>query len=109
MVVATIGAPGRGGRAAARDGFGVASLGAGGVLASVGRTSMVKRTIGARGVFLGAALSGVTVAVAVGALGVSVRLHCLFNLEAAGEEEEGGLEDGNVLGVNGDDHRSCVP
>ena len=74
----------------------------------MGRTSMVKGTIGARGVFLGAALGGVAVTVAVGALGVSVRLHCLFDLEAAGEEEEGRLECGNVFRVNGDNHRSCV-
>ena len=96
MVVATIGAPRRGGRAGAGDRFGVASLGACGVLASMGRTSLVKRTIWAQGVFKGAALGAVAVAGAVGALGVSVRLHCLFDLEAAGEEEEGGLEDGNV-------------
>ena len=70
----------------------------------MGRTSMVKRTIGARGVFLGAALGGVTVAIAVGALGVSVRLHCLFDLEATGEEEEAWEEGGNVFWVNGDNH-----
>ena len=69
-------------------------------MTSMCRTSMVKGTVGSRGVFLGATLGGVAVAVAVGALGVLVRLHCLFDLKAAGEEEEGWLEGGNVLWVN---------
>jgi len=46
---------------------------------------MVKRTIEAQGVFLGAALDGVAEAVAVGTLGISVGFGWFFNVEALGE------------------------
>jgi len=106
VVVVTIEAVGGGGWAAVRGGPGVASLGAGGVVASVGRTSMMKRTIRAGGMFLGASGMGVSEPVAVGTLGVAVSLGRFLDLEPLGEEEEGREEDGNVVGVNGDDHRS---
>ena len=89
MVTPTVGSVGGGGWAAARDGPGVASHGAGGVLASVGRTSMVKRTKGARGVGLLAPLGGVAETVAVVALGVSIGVDGFLNLEPFREEEEG--------------------
>ena len=88
MVVATVGAVGGGGQATRGDRLCVSGLGAGGVLASVGCTSMVKRTIGARGVFLGAALGGVAEAVAVRTLGVLVGLDGFFDFESSGKEKE---------------------
>jgi len=106
VVVATIGVVGRGGGAAAGDGLGVAAFGACGVLAPMGRTIVVKRTVGAGGVFLGASGIGVSESVAVGTLGVAVGLHSLLDFETPREAEESGGEDGNVLGVNGDNHRS---
>ena len=81
MVAAAVGAVGGGSGAATRDGPGVASFGAGGVLASMCRTSMVKRTEGARGVCLLAALGGVAETVAVVALGVAIGVDGFLNLE----------------------------
>ena len=112
VVVATIGAVGGGCGATVGDGLGVASLGAGGILAPVGSTSMMKRTVRAGGVLLGASGMGVCESVAVGTLGVAVSLGRFLDLEPVGEEEEGWEEDGHVVGVNGDDHRSgllCEP
>jgi len=106
VLVATIGAVGRGGRAVAGNGLSVAAFGACGVLAPVGRTIVVKRTVGAGGVFLGASGIGLSETVAVGALGVAVGLRGLFDFETPREAEESGGEDGNVVGVNRDDHRS---
>jgi len=94
MVVPTVGAVGGGGGAAVRDGPGVASFWAGEVLASVSPTSMMKRTVGAGGVLLGASGMGVSKSVALGALGVAVSLRRFHNLEPLREEEEGGEEDG---------------
>ena len=73
---------GGGGWAPAVDSLGVAALGAGGVLPSVSRASMMKRTVWGGGVFLGALGRGVSKSVAVGILGVAVSLRCLFDLEA---------------------------
>jgi len=81
VVITTVGAVvGRGG-AAAGDGLGVAALGACGVLASVSRASMMKRAVGAGGVFLGASGRGVSKPIAVGALGVAVRLPRFLDYE----------------------------
>ena len=104
MVATAVGAVGGGGRTAARDGPGVASLGAGGVLASMCQTSMVKRTKGARGVGLFATLGGVAETVAVVALGVSVGVDGFLNLEPLGEEEEEWEEFLYVVGVDGHNH-----
>ena len=82
MVAAAVGAAGGGGREAPRDGFLVSSLGTGGVLAAMGRTSMMKCAIWARGVFLGASGRCVSVSVAVGALGVAVGLDDFFDFAA---------------------------
>jgi len=81
VVVAAVRAVGGGRRIAIRDGSGVPSLWAGRVLASVYRTSMMKRTIGAGGVFLGASGRGVSKAVAVGALAVTGGLGRFLDLE----------------------------
>jgi len=67
---------------------------------------MMKRTIGAGGVFLGASGIGVSKSIAVGALRVAVGLCSLFDFETPREEEEGWGKDGNVVGVNGDNHQS---
>jgi len=72
----------------------------------MGRTIVIKRTVGAGGVFLGASGIGVSESVAVGALGVAVGLRSLLDFETPREEEESGGEDGNVVGVNRDNHRS---
>ena len=88
MVAAAVGAVGRGGRAAPRDGSLVSSLGTGGVLAAMGRTSMMKCAIWALGEFLGASSRCVSVYIAVGALGVAVCLDDFFDLAAFREEED---------------------
>ena len=106
MVVATFGAVGGGGGAASRDGSLVPFFGAGGVLASMGRTSMMKCAIWARGVLLGASGRCVSVSVAVGALGVAVGLDDSFDLAAFREEEDACEEFFHVVGVDGDNHRS---
>ena len=67
---------------------------------------MVKRTQGARGVGLFAALGGMAEAVAVVALGVSVGVDGVFDLVLLGEEEEGSEEFLYIVGVDGDKHRS---
>lgn len=54
MVVTRVGAVRGGGGAAVGDGHGVAALGTSGVLASVGPASLMKRTVGAGRMFLGA-------------------------------------------------------
>ena len=81
MVITADWAVGRASGAAAIDYLGVAALGACGVLASVSRASMMKRTRGAGGVFLSASGKGVSELIAVGALGLAVRLWCFLNLE----------------------------
>ena len=88
VVAATVGAVGGGGGATPGDGFLVPSFGASGVLAPMGRTSMMKCAIWARGVLLGASGRCVSESVAVGALGVTVGLDDSFNLSAFREEED---------------------
>jgi len=66
---------------AARDGLGVAAFGTCGVLASLSRVSMMKRIVGAGGVFLGASGKGVSKPIGVGALSVAVRLRRFLDLE----------------------------
>ena len=66
----------------------------------------MKCAIGASWVLLGASGMGMSETVAVEALGVAVSLSCFLDFEPLGEEEEGGEEDGNVVRVNGDNHRS---
>ena len=65
---------------------------------------MVKRTKGARGVGLLAALGSVAETVAVVALGVSIGVDGFLNLKPFREEEEGREESLNVVGVDGDNH-----
>ena len=100
MVVTTVWAVGRRGGAAAWDWSGVATLWASRVLAPICRTSMVKRTKGARGVGLLAALGGMAKAITVVALGVPVGVEGFFDLELLGEEQAGRHEGLNVLGVD---------
>jgi len=67
---------------------------------------MVKPTVGAGGVFMGASSMGVSEPVAVEALGVVVSLRHFCDFEPLCEEEEGWEEDGNVVGGNGHNHQS---
>jgi len=67
---------------------------------------MMKGTIGAGGVFLGTSGIGLSESVTVGAFGVAVALCSLFAFETPREEEEGWGKNRNVVGVNGDNHRS---
>jgi len=106
MVVSAVGAVGGGLGTAVWDGPGVPSFWAGGVLASVSRTSMMNRTVWPGGVLLSTWGIGVSKSIVVGALGVVVSLGGFLNLAPLGEEEEGWEEDGNVVRVNRDDHRS---
>jgi len=69
VVVTAVAATGGRGRTTGRDWLIVPAPGAGRILASVRRTSMVKRTNGARGVGGGASLMGVSVSPAVLTLG----------------------------------------
>jgi len=80
MVFPAVGAVGGGGVLAVRDGPRVASFWAGGVLTSVSRTTLVKRTVGAGVVLLGASGMGMSESVAVGALGVAVSLRRFLDL-----------------------------
>ena len=106
MVVTTVGAVGGGGGTAAGESLGVPALGAGGVQASVSRASIMKRTVVAGGRFLSASGTSVSESVAVCALGVAVRFGHFLDHKSFREEEEGRAEDGNAVGVNGDNHRS---
>ena len=81
VVVATFGAVGGGRGAAVGNSSGIAALGTGGVLASVSRESMMKRTVGAGGVLLGASGKGVSESIAISALGVAVSLGRFLDLE----------------------------
>jgi len=81
VVVIAVWAVGGGGGAAAEDGLGVAALGVCGVLASVSWACIMKRTVGAGGVLLGAWGSSVSESIAVGALGVAVSLRRFLDLE----------------------------
>jgi len=80
-VVTPVGAKGGRGGAATGDGLGVAALGACGVLIYVSRARMMKRTVGAGGVFLGASGRGVSESVTVGALGIAVSLRRFLDFE----------------------------
>ena len=75
MVAAAVVAVGWRGRRASGDRFLVSSPGACGVLASVRRTSMMKWTNEARGVFLGTSGTCESVSVPVGKLRIAVGLN----------------------------------
>ena len=102
VIAATIGGVLGGGRAAAGEGLFVAALGAGGVLAAVSHSTMMKREVGARVVILCAALEDVTKAIVVGTVGATICLNHLLDLETFQEEKEAEEEVLNVFWVNGD-------
>jgi len=81
MVVPTVGAVMGPGGAAVGEGWGVITLGAGGLLTSVSGVCMMKRTVGAGGVFLGALGRGVSKSVAVCELYITVSQRCFLDLE----------------------------
>ena len=82
VVTATVGVVGGGCGAAFGQGFLMTSFGAGGVLASMGRTSMMKCAIWAGRVFLGASGSCVSESVAVSTLNVAIGLDYPFDFLA---------------------------
>ena len=88
VVAATVGAVGGGGGATPGDRFLVPSFGTGGVLAPMGRMSMMKCAVRACRVFLGASGRCVSKSVAVGALGISIGLDDPFDFPALREEED---------------------
>jgi len=94
------------GRTTGWDWLIVPAPGAGGILPSVSRTSMVKRTNGARGVDGGASLMGMSVSPAVLTLGGSGGGGGKLDLEFLREDEDPCCEGRNVLGVDGNNHRS---
>jgi len=84
----------------------VSAPGAGGILTSVSRASMMKRTKGTRGVGGGASLMSVSVSPVVSTLAGSGGGEGKFDLVFRGEDDNTRGEGGNVLGVDGDNHRS---
>ena len=82
MVVTAVVVVEGGGGATAGDCLGVAAHGARRVLVSVSRTGMIKRTVGAGGVFLSPAGGGGSKAVAIGTLGVAISLRRFLDLES---------------------------
>ena len=93
-------------RATGWDWLVVSAPGAGGILTSVSRASMMKRTNGARRVCGGASLMGASVSPAVSAVGGSGCGEGKFNLAFLREADDACGEGGNVLGVDSDNHRS---
>jgi len=106
VVVTAVAAIGGRGRATGWDWLMVSAAGAGGILTSVSRASMMKRTNGARGVGGGASLMSVSVSPAVSTLGGSGGGEGKLNLAFLREDNDTRGEGGNVLGVDGDNHRS---
>jgi len=92
--------------ATGRDWLVVSAPGAGGILRSVSRASMMKRTDGTRGVGCGASLMSVSVSPAVSTLGGSGGGEGKLNLAFLRENDDTGGEGGNVLGVDGENNRS---
>jgi len=72
MVITVVAAMGGRGQTTGWDWVIVPAPGTGGILTSVGRASMVKRTNGARGMGGGALLMGVSVSPTVSTLGGSI-------------------------------------
>jgi len=106
VVITAVAAMGGRGRATGRDWLIVSAPGAGGILTSVSRASMMKRTNGARGVGGGASLMGVSVSPTVSTLGGSGGGEGKFDLAFLGEDDDPCCEGRYVLGVDGDNHRS---
>jgi len=80
VVVTAVTAMGGRGRTTGWDWLIVPATGAGGILTSVSRASMMKRTNGARGVGGGASLMGVSISPAVLSLGGAEGGECKFEL-----------------------------
>jgi len=106
VVVTAVAAMGGRGRATGWDWLMVSAPGAGGILTSVSRASMMKGTNGARRVGGGASLMGVSVSPTVSTLGGSGGGEGKFDLAFLGKDEDTRGKGGDVLGVDGDNHRS---
>jgi len=107
-VVTAVAAMGGRGRGIGWDWLIVSAPGAGGILTSVRRASMVKRTDGARWVGGRASLMSVSVSPTVLKLGGLVGREGKFNLVLLREDEDSGGEGRYVLRVDGDNNRSGV-
>ena len=106
VVTTAVAAMGGRGRTTGWDWLVVPAPGAGWILASVSRASMMKRTNGARGVGGGESLMGVSVSPAVSTLGGSGGGEGKFDLAFLREDDDPGSKGRNVEGVDGDNHRS---
>ena len=106
VVITAVAEMGGRGRETGRDWLIVSAPGAGGILTSVSRASMVKRTNEAHGVGGRASLMGVSVPPAVFTLGGCGGGEGKFDLAFLGEDNDPCREGRDVLGVDGDNHRS---
>jgi len=88
VVITAVAAMGGRGRTTGWDWLIVPAPGAGGILISVRRASMVKRTNGTRRVGCGASLMGVSVSPTVSTLGGSIGREGKFDLALLREEED---------------------
>jgi len=106
VVTTAVTAMGGRGRTTGWDWLIVPAPGAGWILASVRRASMMKRTNGARGVGGGASLMGVSVSPTVLTLGGSRGGEGKFDLAFLREDDDAWGKGRHVLGVDGDNDRS---
>jgi len=109
VVTTAVTAMGGRGRTTGRDWLIVPAPGAGWILASVSRASMVKGTNRARGVGGGASLLGVSVSPAVLTLGGSGGGEGKFDHAFLREDDDPASEGRYVVGVDGDNDRSGLP
>ena len=77
-------------------------------MASLVRASIMKCTVRAALVFLGATWTSVSLSIPVAAPCVAVSLGRFLDLEALGKDEAGCDEGGNLFGVHRDNHQSCL-
>jgi len=106
VVITAVAAMGGRGPATGWDWLIVSAPGAGGILTSVSRASMMKRTNGARGVGGWASLMGVSGSPTVSTLGDSGGGEGMFDLAFLREDDDLRCEGRYILGVNSDNHRS---
>ena len=106
IVVTAFATMGGRGRTTELDWLIVATPGAGWILTSVSHASMVKPTDGARRVGIGASLSNVSISPSVSTLGIAACREGKLDLAFLGEYDDASSPGRNVLGVDGDTHRS---
>ena len=106
VVVTAVAAMGGQGPTTGWDWLIVPAPGAGWILTSVSRVSMMKRTDGACRVGGGASLMSVYVSSAISTLGGAPCREAKFDLALLREKDAAWNKGRNVLGVDGDNHRS---